>query len=185
MELKRILPSEKRGIALNQAFGAVLTLVLVATLIVIAIYLFVTLSATFVDLESETTLNETIGPVTEVGVATANHTKCNFEDFTVLSVANATSGTVITTANYSADSATGVLVYTGEADNLEGFNNSNWNITYTYNWGGESCEAADEMVENFSDFPVLIGLVGTIIFLGLVIGILVAAFVFGGRKGTV
>jgi len=41
------------------------------------------------------------------------------------------------------------------------------------------------MVDQFATYPVLIGLVGTIVFLGLVIGVLVASFVFGGKGGRV
>jgi len=90
----------KKGIALNQAFGAVLTLVLVAVLVIIAIFLFVNLGATF------------------------------------------------------------------DADSAE-------------------LNATNEMIVQFGTYPVLIGLVGTIIFLGLVIGVLVASFVFGGRSSRV
>jgi len=38
------------------------------------------------------------------------------------------------------------------------------------------------MTDEFGNYTSLIGLVGTIIFLGLVIGVLVASFAFGGRK---
>lgn len=89
----------KKGIQLNQAFGAVLTLVLVAVLVIVAIYLFSNLSSTF-------------------------------------------------TANSSAANAT------------------------------------NEMIKQFGTYPTLVGLVGTIIFLALVIGVLVASFMFGGRKGV-
>lgn len=89
---------QKKGIQLNQAFAAVLTLVLVAVLVIIAIYMFNKLGATF------------------------------------------------TTA-------------TAEAN------------------------ATNTMITQFGNYPALVGLVGTIIFLGLVIGVLVASFMFGGRKG--
>jgi len=89
----------KKGIMLNQAFGAVLTLVLVAVLVIIAIYLFSTLGGSFTDLSA-------------------------------------------------ADNATNV------------------------------------MITQFGTYPALVGLVGTIIFLALVIGVLVASFAFGGRKGV-
>jgi hypothetical protein len=36
--------------------------------------------------------------------------------------------------------------------------------------------ATDEMVDQFATYPALVGLVGTIIFLGIVIGVLVASF---------
>ena len=87
----------KKGIQLNEAFGAVLTLVLVAVLVIIAIFLFVTLSDSF-----------------DAGSSEAN--------------------------------------------------------------------ASEDMVEEFENYTSLIGLVGTIIFLGLVIGVLVVSFAFGGRR---
>ena len=90
----------KKGIALNQAFGAVLTLVLVAVLVIIAIFLFVNLGTTF-----------------DAGSAELN--------------------------------------------------------------------ATNTMITQFGTYPTLVGLVGTIIFLGLVIGVLVSSFVFGGRGGRV
>lgn len=86
----------KRGIALNQAFAAVLALVLVAVLVIVAIYLFANLQTTF-------------------------------------------------TAGSAAYNASGA------------------------------------MITQFGNYPTLVGLVGTIIFLGLVIGVLVASFVFGGK----
>ena len=90
----------KKGIPLNQAFGAVLMLVLIGVLVIIAIFLFVNLGSTFTALSAE---------------------------------ANAT----------------------------------------------------NVMITQFGNYPVLVGLVGTIIFLGLVIGVLVASFAFGGRRGGV
>jgi len=90
---------QKKGIQLGQAFGAVLTLVLVAVLVIIAIYLFTTLGSSF-------------------------------------------------TAGSAAENATTV------------------------------------MVTQFGSYPALVGLVGTIIFLALVIGVLVASFAFGSRRGA-
>ena len=93
----RSILEKKKGIQLNQAFGAVLTLVLIAVLIIIAIFLFVTLSDSF----------------------TASSAEAN---------------------------------------------------------------ASDDIVDEFSNYTSLIGLVGTVIFLGLVIGVLVASFAFGGKR---
>ena len=44
--------------------------------------------------------------------------------------------------------------------------------------------ATDTMITQFGTYPALIGLVGTIIFLGIVIGVLVGSFVFRSRKGA-
>lgn len=94
MEMK-----SKKGIALNQAFGAVLTLVLVSVLVIVAIYMLTSLSSTFT-----------------AGSAAAN--------------------------------------------------------------------ASNSLITQFGTYPTLVGLVGTIIFLGLVIGVLVASFVFGRKEGA-
>ena len=88
--------SQKKGIQLSQAFGAVLAVVLIAVLVIIAIFLFEALGASF-------------------------------------------------TADSAADNAT------------------------------------SDMITQFGTYPALVGLVGTIVFLGLVIGVLVASFIFGGR----
>ncbi len=57
-------------------------------------------------------------------------------------------------------------------------------VTLSDSFTANSAEAnaADDMVTEFSNYTSLIGLVGTIIFLGLVIGVLVASFAFGGRR---
>ena len=92
----------KKGIMLRDAFGAVLTLVLVAMLIIIAIFLFTTLKGTF---------NATNDPT------------------------------------------------------------------------NASINATNSMITGFGTYPALVTLVGTIIFLALVIGVLVASFYYGGKKG--
>ena len=92
--------TKKRGIQLNQAFGAVLAVVLVAVLVIIAIFLFEALGDSF-------------------------------------------------TANTGAANAT------------------------------------DDMITQFGTYPALVGLVGTIVFLGLVIGVLVGSFIFGGRGSRI
>jgi len=99
MGVKDRMQKNKKGIMLSQAFGAVLTLVLVAVLVIIAIYLFQTLGNSFT---------------------------------------NNTTAQVATTT----------------------------------------------MITQFATYPALVGLLGTIIFLSLVIGVLVASFAFGGKQGV-
>ena len=57
-------------------------------------------------------------------------------------------------------------------------------VTLSSSFTADSAQAnaSDAMVTEFSNYTSLIGLVGTIIFLGLVIGVLVASFAFGGRR---
>ena len=54
----------------------------------------------------------------------------------------------------------------------------------SFDAGSGADNATDAMITQFATYPALVGLVGTIIFLGLVIGVLVASFVFGGRRGV-
>ena len=168
---------KKKGIALNQAFGAVLTLVLVAVLVIIGIVIFVSLSTSFAGTRAVTIGNETLIAVTEVGVLVSNSSLCRFGAFSVDIITNATDGVVVPTSNFTT-SPNGLVSAFGSP----GFNNSNWNVSYGFTWGTEACTASDDMITQFATYPVLVGLIGTIIFLGLVIGVLVSSFVFG-RKG--
>lgn len=176
----------KKGIALNQAFGAVLTLVLIAVLVIIAIFMFVSLGATFTGSETVTVQNETFTVINETArfgaqSPTNNATVCNYAGFTILLAMNRTGGQTIAAANYTIVSATGSIAYSGA---VGGYNNTDWNITSQATNGGAACTANNAMITQFATYPALVGLVGTIIFLGLVIGVLVASFVFGGRKGV-
>lgn len=53
----------------------------------------------------------------------------------------------------------------------------------SFTTGSAAANATGTMVTQFGNYPTLVGLVGTIIFLALVIGVLVSAFAFGGRRG--
>lgn len=174
----------KKSIQLNQAFGAVLTLVLVAVLIIIAIFLFVTLSTSFSGTTSVTVTNETSAFINATGYTIANIGACSIGDITLTEATNETNGTAgfpiipIAAANYTFTTATGTIT------NATAFNFASANISYTYTWGSGACDASEDMATEFGNYTSLVGLVGTIIFLGLVIGVLVAAFVFGGRRET-
>lgn len=165
----------KKGIALSEAFTAVLTLALVAILVIIGIVLFVNLNTAFTGTSAVTVINESITP-TDAGVATAGASNCSAGSF-VATAANNVSDT-INSANYTLGSSTGILT------NLTSEFSGAWQLSYTYTWGSEACTASQGMITQFATYPALIGLVGTIIFLGIVIGVLVASFVFGGKEGV-
>jgi len=59
------------------------------------------------------------------------------------------------------------------------------NLGNTFTAGSAELNATNTMITQFGTYPTLVGLVGTIIFLGLVIGVLVASFVFGGKASRV
>jgi hypothetical protein len=54
----------------------------------------------------------------------------------------------------------------------------------TFTAGSAAANATGTMITQFGNYPTLVGLVGTIIFLALVIGVLVSAFAFGGKRGV-
>ena len=164
----------KKGIALNQAFGAVLTLVLVAVLVIVALVLFSNLGGTFTDSVTVAVTDESLTPASLV----SNASNCNFNSFSLTSALNASGVTIVIAGNIT---TTGAGLVTNVSA-LVGSTAAPWILNYTGLDGGAACVATDVMIVQFGTYPVLIGLVGTIIFLGLVIGVLVASFVFG-RKG--
>jgi len=173
---------QKKSIQLSQAFGAVLTLVLVAVLVIIAIFIFVSLQTSFATTISATTTNETVIIPGEGIVAVANAPLCQFGNFGSTVLINVTEGFGIVSNNTLVlDTDYAINATTGEILNITAI----WNeslTSYSYTWGSEACTASENLTTEFGNYTSLIGLVGTIIFLGLVIGVLVTAFAFGGRR---
>ncbi len=183
------LIENKKGIALNQGFGAVLVLVLIGVLVIVGILVFVNLESTFVDLDTVNVVEETITDfnTTAVFVAqspTSNSDLCNYRSFE-LSAKNATVSVYpIDPANYTVTQTGSIVVSFDVDENLNASSGiDGWNVSYNASTGGASCTASNDMIEQFATYPILIGLIGTIIFLGLVIGVLVASFVFGRKEG--
>ncbi len=169
----------KKGIQLSQAFGAVLTLVLVAVLVIIAIVIFVQLGDSFAGTSSVTVTNESGGWLNQTAYTLDASTVCSVGGLSVTNAWNFSSDTVISLANLTIDTSAFTIT---SADFF--LNSSQVNYTYSYTWGSTACDASENMVSEFDNYTSLVGLVGTIIFLGLVIGILVSAFAFGGRRET-
>lgn len=173
---------KKKGIGLSESFGAVLAVVLLGVLVIIAIVLFVSLGNTFASTVSAGVNGESLTPsgnASDGGTFVSNATLCRFGAFNLITATNS-SGFLIDAANYTTTS-------TGQVRNVTTLATATaapWTLNYTFTWGSEACEASDDLVTQFATYPALVGLVGTIIFLGIVIGVLVASFVFGGRKGV-
>jgi hypothetical protein len=163
----------KKGVNLAQGVGAVLTLVLIAVLVIVAVYMFSSLGSTYTS-PTLSIVNET-GWLNSTGDRLTNASDCGFQSASISNIYN-TSGIIIQPANYTL--VNGIL-----------YNNTAivWkdvNITYTYKNGGAVCTGASNTTVQFAKFPALVGLVGTIIFLGIVIGVLVASFTLGRSRGA-
>jgi len=166
----------QKGIQLNQAFGAVLAVVLIGVLVIIAVFLFVTLGNSFPNTAPIAKLNEE-SAASATGTYLVNATACGASNFAITALRNTTSGGLIPASNYTIGS--NGLLRNGTAIEYDAVT-----VNYTYTYKGAACVASNNMVTNFSTFPTLVGLVGTIVFLGLVIGVLVASFVFGGKRSV-
>jgi len=176
---RKSMMKNKKGIDLNQGFGAILVLVLVAVMVIVGIVLFVSLiSGPFSSVSAVSVVGEALTP-SGAGVAVDNSTRCSFGSFSLVTALNA-SGFGINSGNWTTTSL-GVVTNTSELTNSTAVP---WTINYTYRWGSEACTAAQATITQFGTYPALVGLVGTIIFLGIVIGVLVASFVFGGRRAV-
>ncbi|KKK75624.1 hypothetical protein LCGC14_2871850 [marine sediment metagenome] len=165
---------QRKGIELNQAFVAVLILVLVAVLIIVAIVIFSTLKTTQSN-ESQAIANESTSAINTTGYSVVNSTDCGGNSYVLTFVSNETISLPLD--NFVMNSATGFINGSTAVEN----GSQSVNVSYTNNHRGATCVASENMITQFATYPALIGLVGTIIFLALVIGVLVASFVFGGK----
>jgi hypothetical protein len=167
----------KKGMSLGEGFPAVLMLVLVSLIVIIAIYIFMTLTGNMPG-TSVTTINES-GTLVAAGYVLQNSTSCGAESPSIVYILNSTDGTIIPAANYTLTNSGG----TWTVKNATAYSTATASIVYTWLWGGPACVAATTSAIQFGTYPALIGLVGTLIFLALVIGTLIGAFA-GSTKGV-
>ena len=120
--------SRKKALTLGDAFPAVLTVLLVGILLIASMFLISEINNSVSEDISELVVNETIGPVTELGVGVANASNtCNFANFNVVTAING-SFFVIDPANFTVTGSNGVIAFTG--DDLT-YNNTEYNVTHT------------------------------------------------------
>jgi hypothetical protein len=157
--------------------GIIMTLVVVGILIGVA-FLVLTEFKDATNTSPTTSaevVNETVTTVTGTGEwMTNNHTVSTipcYGDFTPITVTNKTSGQILTASNYSYTSTGKIYSIASGA-----YNNTDWNVTYTYTYGGDACEgiedtiAAASKITTFLPIIVIVAIVGillTIVFLVL------------------
>jgi hypothetical protein len=179
--MKGGIMKNKKGIQLNESFGAILTLVLIAVLIIIAIYMFSSLgTATMIPNTSGNAINESVanpsGASSHLSAVNLVSGSCG----TITQIYNGTGGISINLGNYT---QTGCVI-TNTTSQATYSSTLLISYPYTYTANSAATNATNDTITQFVAYPALVGLVGTIIFLGIVIGVLVASFVFGGRRGA-
>lgn len=172
---KEVMMKEKKGLNLQTAVPAVLMVVLIAVLVIVGIYMFSNIQTGLPDISNSIT-NES-GALNDTGMYLINRTDCGFSSPVITLVTNATSGATVSSSNYAV-SSTGVLINTTAAGGA--FNTVK--VSYTYNNKGAACTGSDSMIAQFSNYPALVGLIGTIVLLAIVIGIIIVSFAFGRNR---
>lgn len=113
--------------------------------------------------------NETLATVTETGELVANYNQCGFADLSVSVITRAAQGNTIDSTNYTINTTSGLIKFTGA--NVT-YNNTNWNVSYTYVHQGTGCNATIEADKaQFKLFSNL-DLVALAVIFGLIIFIL-------------
>jgi len=130
--------------------------------------------------ETGSVQNETLTTVAEGGEAVAGASQCNFEDFTVTNVYNATDNASISSGNYTTTS-TGVVAFASGGDT--NFNNTNWAVSYTYSYTGIACNVTTNLNTELEDNTSIIGVVLTIALVGIILSILIGIFMMARKRG--
>jgi len=172
LEHQSLLKNKKGNVALLAP--AVITLLFAAILLVFAVI--VLQEAGDVDNDVRATVNnETITSVVNGAARTVTHNatnRCSFNTFAVTLAMNATGGQTIPASNYTVNSATGQLTATGSG----AYNNTNWNVTYTYLRGDQACTSADTSRAGMATFANFYDIIVIGVVISVVIGLILLAF---------
>ena len=115
---------------------------------------------------SATVNNETLTTVTEAGETVTTAGTCGFNSFAVTTATNATGGEIIASGNYTIDSDKGIVYSTGGT-----YNNSDWNVTYNYNYGQEGCEGVNATINAINKIPTWLPIIVILAIVGIILAI--------------
>lgn len=155
---------------------AVLALTLAAVVLVFGIIITQELRDVDMLKYSTTVGNETLTTVSNLSVETvAYSTTPGFSNFAVIIMTNATDGVVIQSGNYTINAAAGTVIAT-VAGTLTTFNNTNWNVTYSYDSATDAYIGANATVIGFATFGDFWEIIVLAIVISVVIGLLLIVF---------
>ena len=151
----------------------IIAIVLVGVTLVIGIFI----AATIQDATRSTNTagsigNETLTTVSNITAETVANAGLNDFAMTIGIVTNATDGVVISAGNYTA-TVSGTIIAT-DAGAISTFNNTNWNVSYTYIYSGDTntSTAAGELVTALSGGSAWITILVVVGFATIVLGML-------------
>ena len=127
--------------------------------------------------------NESLTYVNESGTLLNGWGSCAPSNFVIVQVINSTGATggTILVGNYTMGTSTGILTFTGGADTV--YNNTNWNVTYTYDYKGIACNVTEALGKELADNTSIAGIVLTISLVGIILSVLIGIFVASRRGG--
>lgn len=167
---------------MKSAQGTVLTVVIIGIVLVIGIFILAQMSTTFDTDNTAVTVTGTTGHINETGFTlppNAGQT-LNANNFAVVTAMNTTSGLVITSPNFTVNSATGLVTNATAVR----WNAVTFNWTYTYSAATNASSAADSSVEALSDGTPWLTILIVVAFAVIVLGMLTSGF-NGSRNNDV
>jgi len=176
IKMKSVL-NKKGQLRIGDAPGVVMIVLFLFMVIGTSAYVLEKYQEGFGANTKDSAANESITSFNETGYTVANAGQCNFASFAVSLIVNDSATTaIVPTTNYTYNTETGVITYTGGAATGVWYNDSNLNVSYTYNYGGADCEAVENIVEDFTDFIPWIGIILLVVAAAIVLGIVIRSF---------
>ena len=161
---------------------AIIALVLAAAILVFGLIILQELRDTEVISNTgvNSVVNETLTTVDEIGETVATAGTPAFANFVITQIVNVTNGDSISADNYTYTQA-GVVSYNGSAAVGEGFNNTNWAVTYTYTGAETAYTTSNSTLAGLATFADFWEIIVLAIVISIVIGLLLIVF-GGGRR---
>lgn len=169
-------------------FGIFLSLLSMLFVIGLIVMIFAIMSAELKDSNSVSqayTSDSTLQVlnITDAGVSLTDCASALVGSATVTSVVNSTTGETVESANYTVSTCT--ITLASALDNT--YNNSDWNVTYTFTYAGQSYEVINDTVNGISgttDWFDIFLVIGAMIVLILLTVIIITAIRGSGMVST-
>lgn len=167
--------------SINEAPTMVLLVGFVFLLMATIAYISYSYQESFPADETDTIYNETLTTVTENGEQVATIGACGFTDFTVATVQNSSGDPAeFPQTNFTSNSSGYVFFATG--GNVS-FNNTDWNVTYSYSFVGTACNITEGLTTELDDNTSIAGVILTISLVGIILSVLIGVFMMSRRRG--